>query len=143
MKLIRRTAVVEPETGEESRVLAALLREVLATCQRIEVAVSAGNRRADRPRRRALDRWDVTLAETMAASTGGRVFTSAALLRHAEFDAALRAALADALVESPQQLGRWLRRVERAGFVGNVQVIRAKVVAAGLTWRAVRVVSRI
>jgi hypothetical protein len=65
---------------------------------------------------------DRALLAQLATSTGGRWFRASDLLAHAAEDPALGAALATAWLESPRELGAWLR--DRAGTADGIALAR-------------------
>jgi hypothetical protein len=74
--------------------------------------------RRDGPRDAADRALVLTLADTVRAAR----FTVQELWRHARTDAELHAAIAAADLTSPQQVGKWLRRVEGVEVQGRLVV---------------------
>jgi hypothetical protein len=75
---------------------------------------------------------DAVLREAIADSTNGADFRARDLFVRAEIDPALHAALSAALIESPDQMGSWLR--DAAGEHDEIVITRLR----GRRWRAIR-----
>jgi hypothetical protein len=89
------------------------------------------------------DGVDERLLEAIADTVGGRetTFTTRELVRHAEFETSLRAALDAADVCKPTEIGWLLRRHENA-LVDGIKVERElKQAHAGVLWRVYRLSS--
>lgn len=104
--------------------------EVLARLERIETLLLT--------HRPAVDERHSERLAVLAESTKGRQFTSRELLADAEGDEPLKAMLDDALIQTPKELGRLLRRLERVPATGPFRLVRVDQCRDGLVW-AVRV----
>jgi hypothetical protein len=85
-------------------------------------------------RRPVRDGADARVGRAIAEATSGRAFTGRELMRHRTVDPSLSATLAEALIDSPRQLGKALRRIETMEDSGVI-VERVRVDHRAIVWR--------
>jgi hypothetical protein len=81
-------------------------------------------------RRSTRDGEDRRILAALSAAAGTRVFSSREVLRHAQSDDRLAAALREADISNARELGKALRRLEQGGAVLRVGADRGGIVWA-------------
>ena len=106
----------------------ALLRELVTELRGLRSDVATSRQRPSR----------TALVPIIAATVQDRAFSSTELLRHADVDASLRAALAAAHITTARQLGKVLHTLEGRVFQGW-RLERIGVERDGIVWRVFQV----